>query len=170
MAGDRSQTARGLGAKSVLITDISDFRLKIAEDVGINYTLNPRTEDLSEGIEKVFGKNKADLIIDCVGASATINNAINNARKGTDIIVIGVFPEKPQVNFGLVQNNELRIHGSAMYQTNDFLKAIELIAGKKINLKPLMTKHFKFDDYSEAYSFLETEKDKSMKVFIDIHP
>ncbi|MHA1983766.1 MAG: zinc-dependent alcohol dehydrogenase, partial [Candidatus Hodarchaeales archaeon] len=114
-----AQTAKGLGAQSVLITDISDFRLELAKSLGIDHIVNPVKKNLSKKIIEVFGQKKADLIVECVGNSATINDAINNARKGTDIIIIGVFNEKPKINLGWVQDHELRLIGTAMYQTYD---------------------------------------------------
>ncbi|MHA2103212.1 MAG: zinc-dependent alcohol dehydrogenase [Candidatus Hodarchaeales archaeon] len=164
-----AQTAKGLGAKSVLITDISDFRLELAKRLGIDHTVNPLKTDLSKKIIEVFGQKKADLIVECVGNSVTINDAINNARKCTDIIIIGVFSEKPTINLGLVQDHELRLIGTAMYQTKDYLKAIELVIEKKIHLKPLMTNHFQFEEYKQAFEFLDKKKDQAMKVFIDIN-
>ena len=162
------QTVKAFEAKSVLITDVSDFRLNIAKEVNLDYTFNPLNGNLSKEIMERFGSDKADIIIECVGRGETINDAINNARKKSTIITIGVVSEKPTIDFGLIQNNELTIHGSAMYQTKDFLKAIDLVNQKKIQLQPLMTKHFEFQEYQRAYEFLEHEKDKAMKVFIDI--
>ena len=162
------QIAKAKGAKAVLITDLSDFRLALARQVGIDYTFNPSKGDLATEIKNRFGLNKADLIIECVGAPSTINDAIINARKNSDILAIGVVPGKPAIDFGLVQNNELRIHGSAMYQTKDFMTAIDLVKQQKVQLKPLMSKHFHFQDYQKTYEFLEREKDKAMKIFVDI--
>jgi L-iditol 2-dehydrogenase len=164
-----AQTAKALGAKSVLITDISDFRLEIAKKVGIDYTINPLKQDLTEEIVKAFGPDKADLIVDCVGINQTIDDAIANARKGTDIILVGVYEEKPAVDLAAVQDRELRLIGMLMYQTEEYLQAIELVNSGKINLKPLMTKHFKFVDYDKAYQFIDEKKDKTMKVFIDVN-
>ncbi len=164
-----AQTSLALGAKAVMITDLSDFRLGVAKEVGIDITINPTKVDLSEEIIKAFGPDKADLIIECVGANKTIDDAIENARKGTDIIVVGVFGDKPIIDLGFVQDRELRVIGSMMYQTNDFIKAIELVHSKKIDLKPLMTNHFPFEDYNKAYKFIEDKKDKVMKVFIDVN-
>ena len=164
-----AQTAKALGAKSVLITDVSDFRLEIAKKVGIDYTINPLMQNLSEEIVKAFGPDKADLIIECVGINQTINDAIANARKGTDIVLVGVFGDKPVVDLGTVQDRELRLIGMLMYQTKEYLKAIELVNSGKIQLEPLMTKHFKFEDYDEAYQYIENKKDKAMKIFIDIN-
>ncbi|KKL09485.1 hypothetical protein LCGC14_2565380, partial [marine sediment metagenome] len=51
----------------------------------------------------------------------------------------------------------------------DYIKAIELIQSKKINLKPLMSTHFPFKDYIKAYEYIEKKKDKVLKVFIDVN-
>ena len=163
------QTAKALGATAVMITDLSDFRLEIAKKVGIDFTINPTKQDLSEEIGKAFGPNKADLIIECVGSNETIDAAINNARKGTDIIVAGVFGDKPTIDLGFVQDRELKLIGTLMYQSDDYLKAIELVNSGKIKLEPLMTVHFPFEEYSKAYKYIDDKKDKVMKVFIDVN-
>ena len=164
-----SQTAKALGARSVMITDLSNYRLGIAEEVGIDFTINPLKQTLSEEIFKSFGPHKADLIIECVGVNETIDTAIDIARKGTDIIVVGVFGDNPSINLGFIQDRELRLIGNLMYQTEDYIKAIELIQSKKINLKPLMSTHFPFKDYIKAYEYIEKKKDKVLKVFIDVN-
>ncbi|MHA2391547.1 MAG: zinc-dependent alcohol dehydrogenase [Promethearchaeota archaeon] len=163
------QTAKALGASAVMITDLSDYRLEIAKDVAIDFTVNPSKQNLSEEIEKVFGANKADLIIECVGSNETIDAAITNARKGTDIIIVGVFGDKPTVDLGFVQDRELRLTGTLMYQSDDYHKAIELVNSGKIKLEPLMTVHFPFKEYNKAYKYIDDKKDKLMKVFIDIN-
>jgi L-iditol 2-dehydrogenase len=162
------QTAKAYDAKAVLITDISDFRLNIAKKVGLDFMVNPLRQNLSEEIIKAFGPDKADIIIECVGSQSTLDSAVENARKGTDIIIVGVPGEKPLVDIAFVQDRELRLIGSLMYQTKDYINAIELVQSGKISLEPLMTKHFKFEDYAKAYHFIEEKKDEAMKVFIDV--
>ncbi|MFW9906793.1 MAG: zinc-binding dehydrogenase, partial [Candidatus Thorarchaeota archaeon] len=111
-----AQTVKSLGAQSVFITDVSDFRLEVAKKVGIDHAINPMKQNLSEEIVKVFGRDKADLIFECVGSNVTINDAIENARKGTDIIIVGVFSDKPTIDLGTIQDQELRLIGTLMYQ------------------------------------------------------
>jgi len=163
-----AQVAKGLGAKSAMITDISDYRLKVAKECGIDLVVNVSQENLLQVLEKSFGESRADAILECVGVQATIDQAIKIARKGTDIIVVGVFGEKPAVDIGLVQDKELRLIGTLMYKEEDYYTAIKLIRSGKVNLKPLMSKHFPFRDYGRAYKFIEQNKDKIMKVFIDL--
>ncbi len=164
-----AQTVKALGAKNVLITDVSDFRLEIAKKVGIDYLINPVNQNLSEEIVKIFGINKADLIFECVGSNTTINDAIENARKGTDIIVVGIFSEHPTIELGSIQDQELRLIGSLMYQKKDYLQAIELIHSGKVQVESLITDHFPFQDYNKAYRYIEEKKDQVMKVIIDIN-
>lgn len=164
-----AQAAKGMGAKSVMIIDLSDYRLNIARECGIDYCVNSSTQDIAAVVKGKFGtRNKADLILECVGINTTIDQAIEVARKGTDIIVVGVFRDKPTVDLGLVQDRELRLIGSLMYQENDYKKAIKLIEAEKINLEPLISVHFNFKDYLKAYQYIEEKRDKVMKVIIDI--
>ncbi len=165
-----AQAAKGMGAKSVIIIDLSDYRLNIAQECGIDHCVNSNTQDIAAVVKREFGtRDKADLILECVGINATIDQAIEIARKGTDIILVGVFGDKPTIDLGLVQDRELRLIGTLMYQENDYKKAIKLINVEKINLEPLISAHFNFKDYLKAYQYIEEKKDKVMKVIIDIH-
>ena len=82
--------------------------------------------------------------------------------------MVGVFGSKATIDLGLVQDRELMLIGTLMYQEKDYLKAIELIESEKVKLKPLITNHFVFKDYIKAYKCIEERKDQVMKVIIDI--
>ncbi len=163
-----AQAAKGMGANAVIITDLSEYRLDIARKCGIDYCVNIREQDLEEVIIEQFGPDRADLILECVGVNPTMEQAICYARKGTDIIVVGVFGDKPTIDLGLVQDRELRLIGTLMYQENDYEKAIELIRTKSVQVEPLITNHFAFRDYLRAYQHIEAQKDRVMKVMISI--
>ncbi len=163
-----AQAARGLGADKVMITDISNYRLDIARQCGIDYCVNPTSVDLKEEVLDKFGREKADLILECVGVNDTIESGITIARKGSDIIVVGVFSEKANIDLGLVQDRELRIIGTLMYKESDYKTAINLIDEDKVKLEPLITCHFDFQDYLQAYQYIEEKRDRVMKVIINL--
>ena len=162
------QAAKGLGAKAVMIVDLSDFRLEKAKACGIDFTVNPEKEDLHAAILRDFGPDKADLMLECVGGEPTITQAIACARKGTIIVVVGVFGKKPQVDLGLVQDRELSLIGTLMYQKKDYEKAIELAEAGKLCLEPLVTDKFPFRSYLDAYHYIDSAKDRAMKVMINV--
>ena len=104
-----AQVAKASGAAAVMITDISEYKLDKARQCSIDYVINTQVEDLGDAIQRDFGPIKADLILECVGVQPTIDQAVANARKGTTIVVVGVFGEKPRVDVGLIQDRELSL-------------------------------------------------------------
>jgi L-iditol 2-dehydrogenase len=160
-----AQTARAMGAAGVLLSEISAYRLEAAATCGIK-TANPDREDLLGKIVATFGPDKADVIFECVGLDATLKQAIDYARKGSDIVVVGVFADLGTINMGFVQDHELRVIGTAMYRVEDYLKAIELAAEGLITLDALITHTVTFRDYLQAYRIVEEQKDRAMKVMV----
>lgn len=163
-----AQAALGLGAKSVLISDISDFRLKIACLCGIDLTVNVSCDSMGDALKAAFGRDGATAIIECVGTEETMAEAVRLSRKGSDIVIVGVFADKSMVDLGLVQDKELRLIGTLMYKAQDYRTAIELIQAGKIDLYPLIDKHFTLEEYPEAYTYIERQRDRTMKVIIDL--
>jgi len=163
-----AQVNKALGAARVMITDISDFKLEKARQVGLELTLNPEKEDLAKAIQTNFGFTKADVIFECVGVQDTITQGIQVARKGSTLVVVGVFGKKPVVDLGLVQDRELKLIGSLMYQRPDYEKAIELAAAGMLKLDEMISMHFPFERYLDAYHTIEAAKGNIMKVMIDL--
>lgn len=163
-----AQAARGHGAAAVAISDLSDFRLEVARACGIPHAVNPAQGDLASAVREAFGPDGADAILECVGVEETVSQAILVARKGSDIVIVGVFGEKPRLDIGLVQDKELRLIGTLMYKAEDYRSAIDLIQSGRVLLKPLMTRHFPFEQYPDAYRYIEENRDRTMKVFIDL--
>ena len=151
-----------------MITDLSEYKLEKARNCGLEHTVNPQQQDLGQAILDVFGPDKADLILECVGVQDTITQAVSLARKGSTIIVVGVFGQKPLVDLGLVQDRELSLVGTLMYQKKDYERAIELVAGGALCLDPLVTHRFAFRDYLQAYEAIESSGGRYMKVMIDL--
>ena len=160
------QTLKAFGAEKVIITDFSDFRLNVAAKCGADVVVNTSKENLKDVILKEFGEDKADLMFECVGVSGAIGSCIENARKGSEIIVVGVFGKKAEVDFGLVQDRELELIGTLMYRKEDFIEAIKIVSEDKIKFTPLLTHKFAFSDYEKAYKLIDEAGEKAMKVMV----
>jgi len=163
-----AQAAKALGAASVLITDMCGSRLELAKKCGVEHTVNITSKGLAEEIRSIWGEDGADVIIECVGLQSTIDQAINIGRKGSDIIVAGVYGDMATVNMGLVQDKELNLIGTLMYTKENWLDAIRLVTEKKILLEPLMSAYFPLSELAEAYQYIEDNKDIALKVLIKV--
>jgi L-iditol 2-dehydrogenase len=162
-----AQTAKAMGAEAVLISELSQYRLKAAQKCGLN-TVDASKEDLLEAIIANFGEDRADYTFECIGINPTMKQAIECARKGSTIMVVGVFGDLGTINMGFVQDHELSLIGSAMYREEDYIKAIELVGSGLIEFDALITHRVKFKDYTEAYKLIDEQKDKAMKVIIEM--
>lgn len=162
-----AQTAKALGAEVVLLSELSAYRLDTAKKCGIA-TVNPSEKDLLEAIIEACGEDRADVIFECIGINPTMKQAIAYARKGSHIVVVGVFGDLATVDMAAVQDHELTLLGSAMYREEDYIKAIELVAAGKIEFEALITHRFGFREFKKGYDTIDLEKDKAMKVMINM--
>lgn len=163
-----AQVIKGLGAAEVAITDINPFRLSLAEKCGLTTTFNSSKLEEQSRLMNFLGKDGADGILECVGHQATMEQAINLARKGSRIVVVGVFGAKPVVDMGLVQDRELELIGTLMYRREDYVEAIELVQKGLIQLKPLISHRFPLREYEAAYKMIDEQPDQVMKVIIKV--
>jgi L-iditol 2-dehydrogenase len=162
-----AQVAKAEGAR-VLVSDLSPRRLDIAQACGIDLTSNANTESLHDAARRAFGAEGFDVAFECVGVEPTITAAIETIQKGGTLVVVGVFGERPRIDLGLVQDRELNLRGTLMYQRRDYLRAVDLVQSRKVGLAPLMSAHFPLQEYPHAYRFIDCERDRAMKVFIDV--
>ena len=163
-----AQSCKALGASKVMITDVSDYRLELAKRVGADAAFNTLRKDFGEALVETFGPDKADVIYDCAGNDITMGQAIKYARKGSTIILVAVFGKIATVDLAVLNDHELDLNTTMMYRHEDYLDAIRLVDEGKIQLKPLMSKHFAFSDYLKAYQYIDDNREVTMKVLIDV--
>ena len=163
-----AQTAKGMGAAKVMITDISDLRLAKAKECGIDVCVNTKDKDFGEAMIEAFGPDKADVIYDCAGNNITMGQAIKYARKGSTIVLVAVFAGMAEVDLAVANDHELDIKSTMMYRHDDYIDGIRLVNEGKVHLKPLISKTFAFKDYLKAYQYIDDNRETTMKVIINV--
>ena len=164
------QSLKALGADKVFATDISDKRLELAKSLGADYAVNTMKENYAEKLVEAFGPDKADVIYECAGTDITMDQAIQNARKGSTIILVAVFGKKANVDLAKLNDSELDLNTSMMYRHEDFVDGIRFVTEGKIQLKPLQSAHFAFKDFQKAYEYIDNNRETTMKVIVDVDP
>jgi len=161
------QAAKALGAGTVVITDLRRDRLKLASELGADGVVNPASTALETALDDIFGLDRADVIVECVGVAATAREAVRVARKGTRIVLAGVFEEEVPVNLGLVQDRELELVGTLMYADDDFATALQLLQAGDVSVDAMISHRFRLDQAAEAFAKADSRED-TLKVLVQI--
>ena len=163
-----AQFARAAGARRVLITDVSDYRLEVARKCGIADTLNVAKTPLKEGVKKFFGEEGFQVAFEVAGVESSVRSLMECIEKGSTIVVVAVFAKDPALSMFHLGEHELTLVGTMMYRHEDYLDAVEQISAGRICLEPLVTDRFAFAQYDEAYRFIAANKERCMKVIVDL--
>lgn len=163
-----AQFARARGAARVVITDVSDFRLAKARECGIADTVNVASRPLGEALEEIFGDEGFSVGFECAGVESSVRSLMELIEKGGDVIIVGVHAHDPAISMFYLGEHELNLIGSMMYRHEDYLKAVEEIEVGRIALEPLISNRFPFEQYDDAYKFIDANRETSMKVMIDL--
>lgn len=163
-----SQFCLARGAKKLLIIDISDYRLEIAQKCGIENSSNASKETFTDAVKRVFGDEGFQVAMEAAGAQSALTAAVDNIEKGGRVVILGVFGEPPRISMAKLCEHEISVVGSMMYKHEDYIEAANMISERKVITEPLVTKHFPFEQYSNAYKYIDAEGDKTMKVMIDL--
>ncbi|MBN2211861.1 MAG: alcohol dehydrogenase catalytic domain-containing protein [Sedimentisphaerales bacterium] len=162
-----AQFCKARGAGRVMITDINEYRLKVAQQCGLEYISNAEQEKLADAAKRIFGADGFQIAFEAAGAASALAAGIREIEKGGTFVVLGVFSSPPTVDMAVVGEHEINLAGSLMYQHRDYLEAARLLADGAFVTAPLVTRHFKLEYYEDAYRFIDENPRDVMKVMID---
>lgn len=132
------QVLQAAGAKVVAI-DTREQSLAIARDLGAMETLNPANVDPAALLPDLTNGYGPDVIIETAGAPGTALNAAQWTRRGGKAVIVGFNSQEQTLNLGRTLMGEKTIVGSSATGTNEYQKAVNLIATGAVNVKPLIS-------------------------------
>lgn len=153
-------TARKLGAGRIIIMDLVDERLSFAERVGVDETINAGREDVINKVKEFTGGYGADVVIEAIGSPATWEQALKLARKGGTVLEFGGSSPSTEIRVSteMLHYGELTVLGAFHATPLHFKRALNLIASRTIDVRPLITSRMKLDEINEAFEILATSK------------
>jgi L-iditol 2-dehydrogenase len=167
--------ARAVGAGRLMATDINEYRLNTAKDMGADEVLNVATavksdEDVPAWVRQVNNHRLADLVIVCTGALPAFKQALKSVDRGGTVLCFAT--TEPHLDIPVPMNefwrNEIKLMPSYGNAPMDALIAIELIRSKRLPLEKMITHCLPMDQIAEGFR-LVAEASKSVKVIIEPH-
>ena len=138
------------GCSKVLISDVSAPKLKIAGQYPGIIPVNILEQKLDEVVAAQTSNWGVDVLFEASGSPRVYPTLFDLLRPGGAVVIVGLPIEPVEFNVAAAVIKEVRIETVFRY-ANVYDRAIELIASGKVNLKPLITDTFSFDDSIKAF-------------------
>ena len=147
---------RFAGARYVVVSDLSDYRLEIARKMGATLTVNPsKGESVRQAVEKLRMRG-FDVGLEMSGSPAAFREMIDNMYNGSKISLLGILPNNTTVDWNEIIFKALTlkgIYGREMWETWYQMEQM-LISG--IDLTPVITHRFSIDEYRKGFEVMES--------------
>ncbi|XP_050722858.1 sorbitol dehydrogenase-like [Eriocheir sinensis] len=159
--------AKALGATNTLVTDIKESRLELAKKMGADHTLlvgSGTSQSQAKQVHQMMGC-EPDVTMECSGSQAGISLAIYATKSRGKVMQVGL--SGPEVTVPLVHAGvrEVDIMGVFRY-LNTYPIAIDLLAKKLVDVNPLITHRFKFEEFQKAFDMFYKGEDGAVKCMI----
>ncbi|KAG6889744.1 hypothetical protein C0992_004262 [Termitomyces sp. T32_za158] len=162
-------SARAAGAEPIIITDLFQSRLDFAKTLipSVRTVLIQRDSPPKEQAERIKVAAGVPLAVslECTGVQSSIHTAVYSMKFGGKVFIIGVGKNEQVFPFMHLSANEIDVGFQYRY-ANQYPKAIRLVNGGLINLKPLVTHKFALEDAVKAFHVAADPSQGAIKVQI----
>jgi L-iditol 2-dehydrogenase len=159
-----TQSLRISGCSRVLVADIDSARLKLAQDVGATDVLSAQAGLVAQVLQLSSGAG-VDVAVEAVGRNETVGPAIESARKGGTVVLVGNISPEVTLPLQKVVTRQVRLQGSCA-SAGEYPQAMELLATGAIRVKPLITAIAPLDDGPQWFERLHAREPNLMKVVL----
>jgi threonine 3-dehydrogenase len=153
------------GARFVVVTDVNEYRLDLAKQMGATRVVDVRREKLPD-VQKELGMMEGfDVGLEMSGNDAAFRDMLANMAHGGRIAMLGIPAAPMAIDWNTVVFNMLTIkgiYGREMYETW-YKMTVMLESG--LNLKPVITHRFKAEEFEKGFEVMMSGK--SGKVILD---
>ena len=147
---------RFAGARNIVVSDLSEYRLDIARKMGATVTINPSKGETIESAMKQLHMRGFDIGLEMSGSPKAFEGMIDNMYNGSKIALLGILPNTTTVDWGKIIFKALTlkgIYGREMWETWYQMEQM-LITG--IDLSPVITHRFSIDDFQKGFDIMES--------------
>ena len=144
--------AKHAGARYVVITDVNDYRLDLAKQMGADVTVNVARESLRAGQQRLGMKEGFDVGLEMSGNPAAFREMIDQMCHGGKIALLGIPSEPMPIDWNKVIFNMLTIkgiYGREMYETW-YKMSVMIESG--LDIRPVITHRFHFTEFEQGFA------------------
>ncbi|MFC1920986.1 zinc-binding dehydrogenase [Chloroflexota bacterium] len=153
--------------KLIVVSDLSDNRLKISQELGADATINPGKENYFEAVRKLTSGDMVDISIEAVGITVTVNQAIRSLKKMGTCLWVGNSAREIEINMQEIVTTALKIFGTYIYTHREFGEVIDIMETGKLVPEKLISKVISLEEAPDAFRDLHEQPDSFVKIIVN---
>jgi threonine 3-dehydrogenase len=145
-----------VGARNVVITDINDFRLNLAKDMGATKAINVSANSIHEYYPELNMTSGFDIGLEMSGNPEAFSSMLEHMYHGGRIALLGLLPDSTRINWDHIIFKGLKvkgIYGREMYET--WYKMTQMLRSG-LNVSKVLTHKMSMEQYNEAFNIMES--------------
>lgn len=155
------------GCAKVFITDLVEDKLNVAAQYdNIEPLLIPR-DDPAQALRAATEGWGADVVFECAGAAPSVQTALDSVAPAGGVVWVGMPVDPVPFDIVLAQSKEIRMETVFRY-ANMYDRAIALIGSGKVDLTPLISETFSFEDSIQAFDRAVEARPTDVKIQIKV--
>jgi len=150
--------ARHVGARHVVITDVNEYRLNLAREMGNIRAVNVAKEKLKDVMKELGMTEGFDVGMEMSGNPQAFAQMTQTMNHGGNIAMLGLPPGETSVNWNDIIFKGLTIkgiYGREMFET--WYKMASMLQSG-LDITPIITHHFGIDDFQEGFDVMRSGK------------
>lgn len=160
------QWVAAAGAGQVVVVEPNAGRRALAAELGAHVAVPPGDEAREAIMERTHGLG-ADVVYECVGRPFAVQAAVDLARRGGSMCLIGLADEDASISPGSWLVKEINVAASLAYFHEEFEMAMGMIADGRVRVEPLHTSTVGLADLDAALADLAGGGSDQIKVLVD---
>ena len=159
------QALRAAGCQEVIAVDIDEDRLELARRLGATDTINSKDKDVEEEVLVQTQGRGVTSSFEVVGATPTVQTAINTVRKGGSVVLVGNLAPEVDLPLQAVVTRELSLFGTCA-SAGEYPQCIELMSNGSIQVDPLISATVSLEEGPSWFERLYKREPGLMKVIL----
>jgi len=148
--------AKHVGARHVVVTDVNDYRLDLAKQMGATRIVNVARESLDQAVRDLGMSEGFDVGLEMSGVPSAFQAMLTAMNHGGKIAMLGIPPDQMGIDWSQIifKGLELKgIYGREMFET--WYKMAGLIQSG-LDLQPMISHHFAIDDFQQGFDVMRS--------------
>ncbi len=159
------QVLRAAGFARVIAVDLDDGRLELARRLGATAAIRAGSPGLAAGVRALCGGRGADAVFEVVGLASTVASAVECARKGGSVTLVGNAEPRVDLPLQSVVTRQVTLIGSCA-SAGEYPECLELIASGGVNVTEFISASAPLGDGASWFARLRAGEKGLMKVIL----